>query len=42
MRNKEKIISEVRKVHSDECPIVAFFKIDGNEDFLKWIEESVS
>jgi len=41
MRNKDKIIYEVEKIHSDECPIIAFFKLDGNEKFLKWIEESV-
>lgn len=41
MKNKSRIISEVKKIHSDECPIIAFFEIDGNEEFLKWIEESV-
>ena len=38
---KDKIISEVRKIHSDKCPIVAFSEIDGNSDFLHWIEESI-
>lgn len=41
LKNKSKIISEVKKLHSDECPIVAFFEIDGNREFLEWIEESV-
>jgi len=37
-RNKQKIISEVRKLHSDETPVLVFIAIDGNNDFLKWIE----
>ncbi|MEM5778444.1 MAG: divalent cation tolerance protein CutA [Candidatus Aenigmatarchaeota archaeon] len=41
MKNKLKIISEVKKIHSDKCPIIAFLKINGNEEFLKWIKESV-
>lgn len=41
MKNKKRIISEVKKIHSDECPIIAFFKIDGNTEFLKWIENSL-
>ncbi|MFH0955010.1 MAG: divalent cation tolerance protein CutA [Candidatus Micrarchaeota archaeon] len=40
-KNKDKIISEAKKGHSDECPIIAFFAMDGNADFLKWIRESV-
>lgn len=39
--NKSKIIAEVKKIHSDECPIIAFFEMDGNEEFLKWVKESV-
>lgn len=38
-KNKQRIISEVRKLHSDETPVLVFLNIDGNEDFLKWIEE---
>jgi periplasmic divalent cation tolerance protein len=41
MKNKSKIIEEVKKIHSDKCPIIAFSKIDGNKEFLKWIKESV-
>src|SRR4030042_2673623 len=37
IKNKRKIIFEVKKIHSDKCPIVAFIKIDGNKEFLKWI-----
>lgn len=41
-KHKKKIIEEVKKLHDDKIPIVAFFKIeDGNEEFLKWIEENV-
>jgi uncharacterized protein involved in tolerance to divalent cations len=41
MKNKKKIIEEVKKIHSDKCPIIAFFKIDGNKEFLEWIKEIV-
>ncbi|MBI4126278.1 MAG: divalent-cation tolerance protein CutA [Deltaproteobacteria bacterium] len=40
-RFKTKIIASVKKLHSDECPIIAFTKIDGNREFLKWVKESV-
>lgn len=40
-KNKQRIISEVKKIHADECPIIAIYKIDGNKEFLKWINESV-
>jgi uncharacterized protein involved in tolerance to divalent cations len=42
MKNKAKIISEAKKIHSDDCPIIAFFKMDGNKEFLGWVEESVT
>lgn len=41
MKNKERIIEEVKKVHSEECPIIAFFKMDGNDEFLNWVKNSV-
>jgi len=41
IKNKKTIIDEVRKLHTDKCPIIALNDIDGNEDFLKWIKESV-
>jgi uncharacterized protein involved in tolerance to divalent cations len=41
LKNKKRIIAEVRKIHSDEVPVIAFFKLDGNEDFLEWIKASV-
>ncbi len=41
IKNKKAIINDVKKLHSDECPIIAFNIIDGNKEFLDWIEESV-
>jgi uncharacterized protein involved in tolerance to divalent cations len=38
-KNKQKIISEVRKISSDETPVIVLLDIDGNDDFLKWIED---
>lgn len=38
-KNKQKIVSEAKKLHSDETPVMVFIEIDGNEDFLKWIED---
>ncbi len=40
-KHKNKIIEEVRKIHRDECPVIASNKIDGNKDFLRWIKDSV-
>ena len=39
--NKGKIISEVKEIHKDECPIIAFSEIDGNQEFLSWIKDAV-
>ncbi len=41
MKYKDAIIHEVKKIHSDVVPIIAFNAIDGNEDFLQWIEDVV-
>jgi len=41
LKNKNKIIAEVKKLHSDKCPIIVFTKIDGNKEFLDWVKESV-
>jgi uncharacterized protein involved in tolerance to divalent cations len=41
MKNKEKIISKVKSIHSDDCPIIAFFAMDGNKEFLNWVKENV-
>ena len=40
-KNKDKIIKEIKKYHSDKCPIISFVEIDGNQEFLEWIEKSV-
>ena len=39
LRLKKDIIREVKKVHSDKCPIIAIHNISGNTEFLKWIEQ---
>lgn len=39
--HREEVIEEVRKIHSDETPIIEYTEIDGNGDFLDWISESV-
>lgn len=41
IKNKEKIISDVKKIHRDKCPIIAFFEMDGNKEFLDWVKDSV-
>ena len=41
-KNVQKIIQNVKKLHSYEVPCVIFFDIkNGNTDFLKWIIKSV-
>jgi len=35
------LIDTVKKNHKDRCPIIVFIKIDGNDEFLNWIKESV-
>jgi uncharacterized protein involved in tolerance to divalent cations len=40
-RSKRDIIEKVRKIHSDETPIVEYTKIDGNQDFLDWIDRNI-
>lgn len=34
MEKKQAIIEEVEELHSDDCPIVAFNEIEGNQEFL--------
>ncbi len=41
VKHKNKIIEEVKKIHSDKCPMIIFSKIDGNKEFLDWINQSV-
>ena len=40
-KHKAGIIHEVKKIHSDTCPIITFVPIEGNREFLTWIRESV-
>lgn len=40
--NRERLIQTVRSISSDETPIVALFPMDGNQDFLDWVDSSVS
>ena|SRR3569623_1673930 len=37
---KDILIEEVRALTPDETPIVALFPMDGNQDFLEWIDDS--
>ena len=42
-KNQKKIIQIVKSLHSYSVPCVIFFDIkNGNKDFLKWIEQSVT
>ncbi len=41
VKHRSAIINLFKELHSDKCPIIAFITIDGNEDFLKWIHNSV-
>lgn len=41
IKNKNTIISSIKEIHKDECPIIAFFEMDGNIEFLNWIKENV-
>jgi periplasmic divalent cation tolerance protein len=40
-KHKQEIIEKVKQIHSDETPIIEYMEIDGNQDFLEWIEETV-
>lgn len=38
---KDDLITEVKRIHSDKTPIIAFFKIEyGNDEFLDWVVTS--
>lgn len=41
IKNKDKVVREVKLIHSDKCPIIVFTEIDGNIEFLNWIKENV-
>jgi uncharacterized protein involved in tolerance to divalent cations len=40
-QNKKRIVILVERLHSDECPIIAFFQMDGNAKFLRWVKSSI-
>ena len=43
LKNQKKIIKVVKSIHSYSVPCIIFFDIkNGNKDFLKWIEQSVT
>ena len=43
LKNQKKIIKVVKSIHSYSVPCVIFIDIkNGNKDFLKWIEQSVT
>lgn len=39
---KDLVIKHVREISKDETPIVALFPMEGNQDFLDWVDESVT
>lgn len=40
-KHKQAIIDDVRKTSVEEVPMVWFTEIDGNEELLGWIDETV-
>ena len=39
IKNEQKIIKRIRKIHSYDCPCIVFTSIEsGDKDFLKWID----
>lgn len=37
---KQRLLEQVKKIHSYECPCVVFLPVSGgNPDFLRWIDE---
>jgi periplasmic divalent cation tolerance protein len=40
---KQRLLEQVKKVHSYECPCVVFLPVSGgNPDFLRWMDEMTS
>ncbi len=39
---KGDIIESVERVHPDDCPIITFSTVDGNENFVQWVNESLN
>ena len=40
-KNKDFIIRRIEEIASDDCPIIAFLPLDGNQKFLDWICKSM-
>jgi periplasmic divalent cation tolerance protein len=40
-RAEQEVIEKVREIHSDETPIIEYTEIDGNQDFLNWIDRNI-
>jgi len=41
-QHKQGIIEDIRKTSAEEVPMIWFLPLDGNEEFLGWIEKSLS
>ena len=39
---KEAIIEDVRKTSAEEVPMIQFIEFEGNEELLRWIDETLS
>lgn len=40
-KNKNAIIAEVKKASVEEVPMISFIPFEGNEELIKWIEETL-
>ena len=41
VQHKEAIIEDVKKTSIEEVPMIWFTKFEGNDELLKWIDESI-
>lgn len=41
-KNRDAILNDIRETSVEEIPMVQFISFEGNEEFLKWIETTVS
>ena len=40
-KNKAAVVEDVKRNSIEEIPMVWFFEIDGNDELLKWIKETL-
>ncbi len=40
--HKEAVIEDVRKTSAEEVPMIQFISFEGNEELLKWIDETLN